>query len=296
MAQSSVRVDVISGFEFQASKGRRAFPVTGISNSLTPRDTNHPPEELWSGLSAGHWKLSSQSFSISGSPKKGKLKIQGRASVRTVQNYVLAGKSKRILFQRRGAEGTKRRAEAVNIKEMLNIQPGQQQPHWFCILSILEQEGWAQRPGNTELFFSRASAALTDLRAPWMPVEPCSNTSGCSQPLTHLAHETKWNRNMSWEWEWKCDFMALWSRRHSIYSCRLERRGCQRNENKNNLRSVCRVIFHLHQALDFIFYISYAKPCLVITADRPCAWKIYSVFLGFIHPCKNRKPLVLFSP
>lgn len=88
-----------------------------------------------------------------------------------------------------------------------------------------------------------------------MPVEPCSNTRGCSQALTHLERETRWNRNMSWEWEWKCDFMALWSRRHSIYSRRLERRGCQRNENKNNLRSVCRVIFHLHQALDFIFHM-----------------------------------------
>lgn len=90
------------------------------------------------------WKLSLQRFSISGSLEKGKQISHGKVSGRTVQNYVLEGKSKRIPFQRRGAEETKRKAEA---KECCKYQ-GQvrypvwtTKPHCLCILSVLEQEG-----------------------------------------------------------------------------------------------------------------------------------------------------------
>lgn len=50
-------------------------------------------------------------FPISGSPRKGKMIIQGKASLRTLQDYVLVGESKRIPSQKRRAEGTKRKAE-----------------------------------------------------------------------------------------------------------------------------------------------------------------------------------------
>lgn len=152
MAQSSMRVDVISGFNFKASKDRR-IPVTRISNSLTPRDTK---PSTWGALHLDYlqgtaksipWKLSLQRFSISGSPKKGKLITQGKTSVKTVQNYVLVGKSKRIPFQKgqKGQRGKKRPENTVNIRDMLNILSGPQQPHCFCILSVLELEGWIKR-------------------------------------------------------------------------------------------------------------------------------------------------------
>lgn len=215
---------------------------------------------------------------------------QWKASLRTVQNYVLVGKSKRIPLQRRGTERTKRKAEArehckyqghVKISSLDNNNP----------VVFASCPFWSRRDESrghmkcSALFFSRTlavSGTLTDLRPCLMPIEPCFNTCGCSQFLIHLAHETKWNKNMSWEWECKCDFMALWLRRHSIYSYRLERRGCQWNENKNNLRSFCS---YFSPPSNMGFHISYAKSCLVITADRSCGWKIYSVFLGFIHPC-----------
>lgn len=126
------------------------------------------------------------------------------------------------------------------------------------------------------------------------PVEPCFNMCGCSQFLTHLAHETKGNRNMSWEWECKCDFMALWSRRHSIYSYRLERRGYQRNENKNNLRYVCIVIFHLHQTLEFIFHMPNHALWLLQIGHVHGKSILFSWVLLFIYPCKNRKPGFVF--
>lgn len=59
------------------------------------------------------WKLSLQlCFLFLVAPGREKMIIQGKASLRTLQDYVLVGESKRIPSQKRRAEGTKRKAEA----------------------------------------------------------------------------------------------------------------------------------------------------------------------------------------